>query len=127
MNWCRPSTRLAIYLRDGMACAWCGATVEHGAQLTLDHVRPYARGGSNAPTNLVTACMACNRNRSDRDASEFAGVVAGYLNHGVTAETILAHVTRTRRRVLPRAEARALLARRGTVAKALAPDHPVPE
>lgn len=24
MNWCRPATRLAIYLRDGMACTYCG-------------------------------------------------------------------------------------------------------
>ena len=54
MNWIRQEKRLAIYLRDGMSCAYCGASVEGGAQLSLDHVKPHSRGGSNAAANLVT-------------------------------------------------------------------------
>jgi HNH endonuclease len=118
MNWCRPTTRLALYLRDGLACAWCGAGVEHGAQLTLDHIVPYASGGSNAPRNLVTACMTCNRNRGERSLVEFAVVVAGYLDHGVTPDEILAHVTKTRKRALPRRTAIALLKQRSNVSEA---------
>jgi hypothetical protein len=115
-NWVRPSTRLAIYLRDGLACAYCGAGVEDGAKLTLDHLKPHSKGGTNAPENLVTCCHKCNCSRGDRSVAVFARAVASYVNHGVKAEQIIAHVRATARRALPRAEARALLARRGTVA-----------
>jgi len=40
MNWIRREKRVAIYLRDGCACAYCGATLEDGTQLTLDYLRP---------------------------------------------------------------------------------------
>ncbi len=119
MNWIRQSTRLAIYLRDGLACAWCGAAAEDGAQLTLDHLVAHARGGSNKPTNLVTACHRCNSSRGKRMVTEFAMVVAAYLDHGVKALDILGHVRSTARRALPREEALALIARRGSVASVL--------
>jgi len=120
MNWCRPATRLAVYLRDGLACAYCGATVEDGATLTLDHVVPASKGGSNDPANLVTCCSRCNSSRGTRSVPQFAEAVAAYLNHGADAAEIVRHVRRTVRRVLPRAEARELIARRGTVARVLA-------
>lgn len=66
-KWCRPSTRLAIYLRDHLQCVYCLASLEDGAQLTLDHVKPRERGGTNAARNLVTACLACNSRRQDKD------------------------------------------------------------
>lgn len=111
-KWCRPTTRLAIYLRDGLACVWCGATLEDGAVLTLDHCQPHSNGGGNEPTNLVTCCRKCNSGRGTRSLAEFARAVAEYVNHGATAEDILRHVTNCRRRKLPRAEARKLVARR---------------
>lgn len=120
MNFVRQSTRLALYLRDGLACAWCGASVEDGARLSLDHVRPYSAGGSNAPSNLVTACLRCNSARGARSADRFARDVAVYLGHGADAVEILAHVRRTIRRALPRPEALELIARRGSVARVLA-------
>ena len=111
-KWCRPSTRLAIYLRDGMACVWCGHSVEDGATLSLDHVTPHANGGTNNPTNLVTSCSRCNSSRGTRSVPRFAAAVAEYLNHDADPEKIIRHVHTTRRRVLPRAEALALIARR---------------
>lgn len=120
MNWVRQSTRLAIYLRDGMACAYCGDAVENGAQLTLDHIKPHSKGGGNEATNLVTCCHKCNCSRGNRSLTTFARVTAEYLNHGATAAEIINHVTACRRRKLPRAEARALIARRGSVARVLA-------
>jgi len=113
MKWIRNEKRLAIYLRDGMACCWCGDSVEDGAKLTLDHCKPHSKGGSNGAENLVTACMRCNSSRGTRSLAAFAKAVAAYLNHGVTAESILRHVTRTRKRTLRKDEAKALIARRG--------------
>ena len=120
MNWIRQSTRLAIYLRDGMACAYCGESVEGGAKLTLDHVKPHSHGGSNEPANLVTCCHRCNSSRGIRPVAQFAAAVAGYINHGATATEIVAHVSKIRRRRLPRAEAKRIIDRRGSVARALA-------
>lgn len=117
--WIRPAKRLSIYLRDGMACVWCGATVEDGASLGLDHVRPQSKGGSNEARNLLTACHRCNSSRGSRSLPEFARAVAAYLNHGITPEIILAHIKACRRRALPTNEAKTLLARRGSVTAAL--------
>lgn len=52
----------AVVRRDGERCAWCGA--RHG--LTLDHVVPLARGGSNRIENLQLLCHGCNQYKGDR-------------------------------------------------------------
>lgn len=119
MNWVRQTTRLAIYLRDGLACVYCGASVEDGVTLTLDHVKPVSRGGGNKPGNLVTCCHKCNCSRSNRSLAAFARAVATYVNHGVSAKQISSHVRASVRRALPRQESRDMIARRGSVAKAL--------
>ncbi len=120
MNWVRQSTRLAIYLRDGLSCVYCGTSIEDGAQLTLDHIVPVSKGGENKAVNLVTCCHRCNCSRGNRTMPAFARAVAEYVNHGVTAEQIISHVRATARRTLPRAEARELISRRGSAAKVLA-------
>lgn len=65
MNWCRLSTRLAIYHRDGFACVYCGTGSEYGIGMTLDHFEPCLQGGLNHPTNLVTCCRPCNSSKQD--------------------------------------------------------------
>jgi 5-methylcytosine-specific restriction endonuclease McrA len=37
-------------------CAYCGST----EKITIDHVVPLARGGSNYIENIVPACLSCN-------------------------------------------------------------------
>jgi len=118
--WCRPLKRLSVYCRDGFACVWCGASVEDGAQLSLDHLKPKSAAGTNDARNLVTACKRCNDSRGNRSLASFAIAVAGYLNHGATPAAILAHVKACARRPLPTAEARTLLARRGSVLAVIA-------
>lgn len=66
MNWLRQEKRLALYLRDGLACAYCGNTLENGAQLTLDHVVPFSLGGSHHQSNVVTCCDLCNKSMGNR-------------------------------------------------------------
>lgn len=119
-QWIRTEGRLATILRDGCACVWCRETLEEGASFTLDHVIPRSKGGSNHPSNLLTACHRCNSRRGNRTVRQFATVMAAYLNHGITASQILSHVRACLARPLPRAEAKNLIARRGTVAAALA-------
>jgi len=112
MNWIRQEKRLAIYLRDGLACAYCKATLEDGITLTLDHCKAHSHGGTNHETNLVTCCKRCNSSRGNRPMAAFARVVAEYINHGVTAKSILDHIRNCRRRKLDITEAKAIISRR---------------
>lgn len=120
MNWIRQEKRLAIYLRDGLACAYCGDSVENGAKLALDHVKPHSKGGSNHETNLVTSCCRCNSSRADRPLRTFCKAVASYVNHGVSAEQVEKHVRACTRRPLDKSGAKEMIARRGSAAKVLA-------
>lgn len=113
MNWIRKEKRLAIYLRDGLACVWCGATAEGGAKLALDHVIPYSHGGRHGAGNLVTACCACNVARGTRSVRRFADALAGLAGMPAVAAALLAHIRTVRRRPLDVAAAKALIAVRG--------------
>ena len=122
MNWVRQTTRLAIYLRDGMACAYCGHSVEDGASLSLDHLTPHSQGGSNEATNLVTACTRCNASRGDRPVARFCAAVAEYLDRDIDSAVIAQRIFLLAAQPLGlyRAEANALIARRGSVSRVLA-------
>lgn len=60
-NWISKEKRVAVYLRDGCRCVYCGSQ----AKLTLDHVKPKAMGGRDLLHNLVTACQPCNASKKD--------------------------------------------------------------
>jgi hypothetical protein len=55
--------RYEILRRDNHACRYCGAAAP-GVKLHVDHVIPQALGGSDVPTNLVTACAECNAGKT---------------------------------------------------------------
>lgn len=59
--------RYEILRRDNNTCQYCGATAPD-APLTVDHVTPVALGGTDEPTNLVTACRDCNAGKSSSSA-----------------------------------------------------------
>jgi hypothetical protein len=118
MNWITQKKRLAIYLRDGCACVWCGAAVENaGTILSLDHLKPHSKGGDNSERNLVTCCKRCNDSRGNRSVKKFAEAAAGYLNHGIKPEAILAHIKATSKQPLNvfLSNAAKLIERRGSV------------
>lgn len=121
MNWIRQETRLAIYLRDGCACAYCGRGIEvEGVKLTLDHLMPHSVGGVNHPRNLITACSVCNTSRGNKFLTEFIVVVAAYWNRDVA--DISRHINNARKRDMRkyRTEARSLIGLRGSAAKVMA-------
>jgi 5-methylcytosine-specific restriction endonuclease McrA len=118
-KWIRQEKRLAIYLRDGLACAYCGHGIESGATLSLDHVVCHSHGGSNDATNLVTCCTRCNSSRGTRSVETFAKSVAAYVNHSVKASTIIKHVRETIERPIDVKAAKALIAQRGSYSSVL--------
>jgi hypothetical protein len=72
--------RFEILRRDDHACRYCGAKAPD-VRLTVDHVGPTALGGSDDPSNLVTACAPCNSGKSatPADAAIVADVQADAL------------------------------------------------
>lgn len=118
-HWISDPKRLSIYLRDGLACCWCGESIEQGAKLTLDHLTPYSLGGSNDATNLVTSCLRCNSSRGNRSVVKFAKACAIYLNHGILPITITAHIRKTAKRELDLSLAKQIIAQRGSWTAAL--------
>lgn len=73
-RWIRPEKRLALYIRDGFSCAYCGRDLHNAAPsvVTLDHLLPRIAGGSNEATNLITACRTCNSSRQDKPWVSYA-------------------------------------------------------
>lgn len=50
-----------ILKRDG-ACLKCNTT----KKLTIDHIVPICKGGSNEINNLQTLCLKCNSDKDDK-------------------------------------------------------------
>lgn len=64
-NW--ASIRSMIFDRDGWSCTYCGSK----NNLQCDHVTPLCKGGTSDPSNLTTACQACNASKGGRDLEEW--------------------------------------------------------
>ena len=62
-----PLTRKNILHRDSHSCQYCGYK---GAKLSIDHVFPRSRGGSDNWENVTTACLTCNVLKGDRTPKE---------------------------------------------------------
>lgn len=57
--------RWQVMRRDGFRCRYCGIEAKDADRpLVLDHYVPHSAGGSNDPSNLVTACYDCNAGKS---------------------------------------------------------------
>lgn len=61
----------AQYKSQNGRCWWCGKKV--GDKYEVDHRIPIARGGSNAPDNIVISCQKCNRSKNDKLPHEWNG------------------------------------------------------
>ncbi len=59
--------RRNILLRDENICQYCGISK---VPLTIDHILPKGKGGSDSWENLATACKPCNQKKGDRTPDE---------------------------------------------------------
>jgi len=64
-----PLTRENVYRRDNYECVYCGSSNQKS--LTLDHVIPQSKGGTDTWDNLVTACRPCNAEKADLTLEEY--------------------------------------------------------
>lgn len=69
----RQVTNTFMFARDRYTCQFCGrqeAALGYRECLTRDHLVPLSRGGTNAWTNVVTACSTCNTRKGNRLINE---------------------------------------------------------
>jgi hypothetical protein len=70
--------------------------------VTIDHIVPYSRGGTNEPMNLMHSCSECNQAKGDRTLSEWASSRdqrAALIRDGLVVVPVLAVAFRRRPRV----------------------------
>jgi len=66
-----------IYERDNFTCQYCGWNGSKDydsfyiAVLSVDHIVPISRAGTDDDSNLVLCCHACNLSKSDADVHSF--------------------------------------------------------
>lgn len=61
-------SRKNVLRRDNFHCQYCNSSA--GSQLTIDHIIPKSRGGTDVWENLVTACLKCNNRKGNRTPDE---------------------------------------------------------
>jgi len=61
--------RFRVLRRDKFTCQYCGRSAPK-VELHVDHKVPFANGGSDKLSNLVTACAECNLGKSDSPAED---------------------------------------------------------
>lgn len=63
--------RREVFQRSGGCCHYCSTPLRLDGEWHVEHQLPQALGGTDAPLNLVAACVDCNLRKSDRTALEF--------------------------------------------------------
>lgn len=61
------SIRERVIARDGLTCAYCRSVLDP-EDVTIDHVVPVVRGGTDELTNLAISCRPCNSKKGTKDA-----------------------------------------------------------
>ena len=62
-----PLTRKNLLHRDHYSCQYCGLK---SSDLTIDHITPRSKGGTDSWDNVVASCQRCNVKKGDRIPKE---------------------------------------------------------
>ena len=58
-------------MKSDSFCWYCGKEVESKNELTVDHVFPRSKGGTNDMDNIIMVCKHCNSSKRDTDLLEW--------------------------------------------------------
>lgn len=61
--------RFRIFVRDRFRCQYCSKRFSP-QDLTLDHIIPRSKNGSDDPENLAASCYPCNQRKGNRSPDE---------------------------------------------------------
>ena len=61
-------TRQTVLEREGRRCAYCG---DKEGPFDFDHLFPVSKGGLNSDSNIVLACVPCNRSKGAKTLKEW--------------------------------------------------------
>lgn len=89
--------RFRVFVRDRFRCQYCAKRFEP-PKLTLDHIMPRSRDGSDDPENLATSCIPCNQRKGNRTPDEARMpllATPSALRYGLD-RAMLAHYSETR-------------------------------
>lgn len=56
------AARLSVFARNAYRCVSCGSE----DNLSVDHIVPVSKGGTDHPDNLQTLCRSCNSRKGNR-------------------------------------------------------------
>ncbi len=63
------TARFEVFRRDNFTCKYCGQSAPE-VVIDIDYVVPISLGGSDKPSNLVTACRDCNQGKASRSMGD---------------------------------------------------------
>lgn len=80
----------------GFVCGYCGRPLARhqrgqpwtGTRIniaTIDHIIPISNGGTDAPNNLMLACLSCNTEKGKRTLDEYRILVSRSIPDGIAA------------------------------------------
>lgn len=73
----RPQDIQGLYVRQEGCCFYCKVQLAPET-ISIDHVIPRSRNGSNTPDNIVITCVDCNTLKATRTGLEFLSFINGY-------------------------------------------------
>lgn len=80
-----PQDKRHIYDQQNGLCAYCGQH-RNIKYMTVDHIIPLSKGGTDSLENLQCTCKLCNRLKSDMLPSEFTDFVRCILENSIKIE-----------------------------------------
>jgi len=84
--------KLHVMERDNYTCVYCGIVSSFAressrkAELSIDYIKPIARGGASSVENLACCCRKCNTEKNDRTTEEECDFLPTFLQPGVSYE-----------------------------------------
>jgi hypothetical protein len=66
------ATQQKIWVADDCMCMYCRRAMGE-VQLTIDHFIPIELGGANDPSNYLSACRKCNKDKGASDPKVWCG------------------------------------------------------
>lgn len=84
-NLIPPHDKRRIYDRQNGLCAYCGQH-RNIKYMTIDHIVPLSKGGTNEESNLTCACKICNQIKGDMTLEAFSLQLAEMLNRVINIE-----------------------------------------